>query len=802
MSIDSSANLLFNISADPSAAQGNIQRFRGLLSKDLAGMGAEFQGWSNSVFGNLTTVSGGFVALGAALAAGVVAAAGAMSAAADKAATYALEIGKGSQRTGIAAEEMSKLRYAADFVGVKYESLVMGLTRFASTIDKARDASSQQAAAFHRMGIGQAEIETGSRNMLPLFYRVTDAFHDQMTKVERAAMARELFSRGGIELVGMLGRGSAALKEFGDEAARLGLIMSGEDVLAAKEMKAALHELHAMSEALALSFGKLSMPFKTDFLIGIEGLIGGMKAALTGGSGDMMGLIRNFTTGFAVASTEAAERIKRNVRAGMDGIGEGLEAPGKVAKETTADFWGLTNVLEQLRAKSAAAQGEEAKLGQEFAHLRLELGKTGAEFLKLRDAGKLDPEAIKREQAALLAMFPALIKAEQGAWKELFDKRAAAVEAAGVDLQQRLLGQQERTAEGERAAWEEEIVKLTAHLAKAKTLTVENQALIGELKKAGHYKIAREQNEAFVRELESLQHELAAMFTARQTNAERLRWQYDQDLVRYSEVEEAKTLKNYTEEGEREAIRRQFDMNRAAAFARYGEEMTALYNSQGWRGLFGAEFAQGLRGNEALLREWAYSVDQAMMMPQVSVEVLGDMSRKAFGQFAQGMAQNIAQSVVFGKSTGEAMRMALASVLESLGAQALAYAIYSLGLGFLRLAEYSPGSASQAFQAAAIFGQVGVEALVAGRLIAPKQGGAAGGGSQASGAGAASGVGGGAAGGAAGGGGGTRVAIYIQGHVIGPSGIEELTDIINEAVVGRDVRLIATGVKQVGAVAR
>jgi hypothetical protein len=46
------------------------------------------------------------------------------------------------------------------------------------------------------------------------------------------------------------------------------------------------------------------------------------------------------------------------------------------------------------------------------------------------------------------------------------------------------------------------------------------------------------------------------------------------------------------------------------------------------------------------------------------------------------------------------------------------------------------------------------------------------------------------------------VAIYISGHVIGPSGIEELTDIINEAVVGRDVRLIATGVKQWGTVAR
>jgi len=802
MAIDSSANLLFNISADPSAAQANIGRFRGLLSKDLGAMGAEFSSWSNSVFGNLTTVSGGFAAVGAALAAGVVAAAGAMSAAADKAATYALEIGKGSARTGIAAEEMSKLRYAADFAGVKYESLVNGLTRFASTIDKARDSTSQQAAAFHRMGISQAEIEAGSRNMLPLLYRVTDAFHDQMTQVERSAMARELFSRGGIELVGMLGRGSAALKEFGDEAARLGLIMSGEDVLAAKELKASLHELHAMSEALALSFGKLSMPIKTDFLIGIQGMIGGMKAALTGGSGDLASLIRNFATGFAVASTEAAERIKRNVRAGMDGIGEGLEAPGKTAKEATADFWGLTNVLEQLRAKSAAAQGEEAKLGQEFAHLRLELGKTGAEFVKLRDAGKLDPEAIKREQAAMGGMFSALMKAEQGAYKELFAKRDAAVEAAGVDLQQRLLAQQERTAEGERAAWEEEIVKLTAHLTKAKTLTVANEALIGELKKAGHYKIAREQNDAFVRELESLQHHLAGIFQARHTNIERLKWQYDQDLVKFGQVEEAKSLKAESTEEEREIIRRQYDMNRAAAFARYGEEMTALYNSQGWRGLFGAEFAQGLRGNEAMLREWAYSSQQSLMMVRVASESLKEMALSAFGSFGQAMGQNIASAIVYKKSIGEAMRAAAAESLAALSARALTEAIFSTAYGFILLAQRDFTGASQAFTAAAMFGAVGVAAAVAGRAIAPSQAGAAGGRAEAGGAGAATGIGGGAGGAAGAGRGETRVAIYIQGHVIGPSGIEELTDIINEAVVGRDVRLIATGVKYGGTVAR
>ena len=819
MSIDSSANLLFNISADPTEALSNMGRFRGLVSKDLGAMGAEFQDWSTKVFGDLTTVAGGFTALAAALAAGAVAAAGALSAAADKAATFALEIGKGSQRTGIAAEDMSRLRYAAEVTRVQYDSLVMGLTRFAGTIDKARDSTSQQAAAFRRMGISQAEVEAGSRDMLPLFYRVTDAFHDQMTKVERTAMARELFSRGGVELVGMLGRGSEALREFGDEAQRLGLIMSGEDVIAAKELKAELHQLKAMSDAVALSFGKWAIPIETNLMGTFEAFMGGMKAAMTGGSKNFIGMMQDFGSGFMIAARESINRINRDVKAGMDGIGEGLEAPGKAAKEATQDFWGLTNILEQLKMKFAGTQGEAARISEEMSHLELELAKATAEFNKLREAGKLDPEAIKRETAAIEAMWDAMGAAGGAQFEALIAKQEAAVAEAAAketerlqkhnaeiaeaetDLERRLLGQREKRAGGERAAWDLEIAQLTEHLQKRNLLTAANQALLAELEKAGQDKIARERGAAFVRELETLQGELAGMLTARQTSTERIKWMYDQDLVKFSEVEEAKTLKLAGSEAEREAISRQYDMNRGAAFARYGDEMTAVYNSQGWRGLFGSEFAQGIRGNEQLSREWAYSTKQSHMLLRVSSETLKESLQKTFGALAQGMGQGIAQALIYEKSVGKAMKAAALAALESLASQSIAEAIFMLAYGFKCLALKDPVGASQSFTSAAIFGTVGAAAAVAGRALAPKSAGEAAGAGAGSTAGASTGAAAGEAG-ATGGTTGPRIAIYIQGHVVGRSGIEELTDIINEAVVGRDVRLVATAVKQVGAVAR
>src|ERR1700682_2484605 len=102
MAFDSTANLLFNIGANSDEAEGNIARFRSLLSKDLAGMGAEFSGWSEEVLG---------------------------------------EIGRGNAeratlRTGIAAEDMSALMYAGKVMGIEYEALVGGLTKFSSYIVK------------------------------------------------------------------------------------------------------------------------------------------------------------------------------------------------------------------------------------------------------------------------------------------------------------------------------------------------------------------------------------------------------------------------------------------------------------------------------------------------------------------------------------------------------------------------------------------------------------------------------------------------------------------------------------------
>src|SRR5579862_7460161 len=71
MAMDTATSLLFSIGAETDDAEGNIQRFRALMGKDLDALEAEFADWSHEVFGNLTSVSGALTAMAAAGAAAV-----------------------------------------------------------------------------------------------------------------------------------------------------------------------------------------------------------------------------------------------------------------------------------------------------------------------------------------------------------------------------------------------------------------------------------------------------------------------------------------------------------------------------------------------------------------------------------------------------------------------------------------------------------------------------------------------------------------------------------------------------------
>src|ERR1700682_4429904 len=163
---------------------------------------------------------------------------------------YAEQVEKGTLRTGIAAEDMSALMYAGKAMGIEYEALVGGLTKFSSYIVKSASDTGYASSAFHKLGIDQADVKAGEQDMLPLLGKVQDAMHGLGSQVDRVAMARELMARGGPALIQMLQMDSESMKLLTDRAHQLAVTLTEEDVVSAKQLKIEIADMKATSDAL------------------------------------------------------------------------------------------------------------------------------------------------------------------------------------------------------------------------------------------------------------------------------------------------------------------------------------------------------------------------------------------------------------------------------------------------------------------------------------------------------------------------------------------------------------------------
>jgi len=781
MAFDSAADLLFNIGANTDDAESNITRFRALLGTSLDDMGGQFQDWSDKVLGNLTTVTGAMTAGLAAIAAAVVAFGAYAAEANSKFEAMVDAATKVSRVSGISIEDASKLTFAAQELGVSNDALTKGLARLSLMVLQASDSNSKYQQTFGRLGISQAEVKAGQTDLLPLYYRTTDALRDMKEKGVEAAMGHEMLGRSSQQMQPMIKAGSAAIKEMGVEAEHMGLVFTAADqkiVAGAKAMKEAMD---IQGEAMYAATARYTERFKTMKDLFWATLA---KTLAEGGS---------WVANMSAIADEAAkvQKAKLAQHAGDMEL-QPIADPVKI-KEATQDFEGLSNIIEQIRQKTAGTGDEVSKAVSEIIHLHVEADKAAQQFQKLQSEGKLTAESITKQSAALAAIPAALTAFAVAQAKEMVDKCNQAVLTAGEELQQKIDGQREKGYQAERAQWEDEITKLRDQMQKKGTLTAQNEALLEQLEQAGLKKRLDAQQEAWVAELKSLQGQLASKVSATLVGEDKIKFQYELDLQAFSEVEELKKLKVAASEQERAAISALYALNRKALLDKEKTDLQVLANSSGWQGVLGSSFGNLIKQDEASWKEWSQSANQALTMVGLQGEATSQMLQTGFGKFGDAMGQNIAQAVVYSTSIGAAMQNALASALESLAAQALVQAIFSTALGFQRLAQYDFAGAAAAFESAAYFGLIGGAAAVAGRAVAPPQTSSAGGGAAAGTAGYTAGVNVASSGTTPA---PTGVQFNIYGPIIGPNGIDQLASMLTDAVASRDVKLVATQVRQ------
>ena len=126
-----------------------------------------------------------------------------------------------SNQTGISTDEIQKMSYAADLVDVSLEDITGALRKMKPKMDEGNKT-------FEALGVSVTNADGSLRNATDVFYDSIQALSQVENETERDQLAMALFGKSADQLAGIIDDGGAALKQYGDEAENLGLIMSGD----------------------------------------------------------------------------------------------------------------------------------------------------------------------------------------------------------------------------------------------------------------------------------------------------------------------------------------------------------------------------------------------------------------------------------------------------------------------------------------------------------------------------------------------------------------------------------------------
>lgn len=153
-----------------------------------------------------------------------------------------------AEQTGISTDELQKMRYASELVDVSVEDITGALRKMKAKMDPANES-------FKTLGVSVTNADGSLRSATDVFYDSIAALSKVQNETERDQLAMALFGKSADQLAGIIDDGGAALKQYGDEAENLGLIMSGETLDALNEAKDTIDQTKAQLSGTMAQIG-------------------------------------------------------------------------------------------------------------------------------------------------------------------------------------------------------------------------------------------------------------------------------------------------------------------------------------------------------------------------------------------------------------------------------------------------------------------------------------------------------------------------------------------------------------------
>lgn len=295
---------------------------------------------------------------------GLAAAVAGMGALLKNALSTADGMGKLAQKTGATTETLSVLSLAATTADVSQEQLEKGLLKLSRSLDELQGGSKQATEAFRRIGLSAKDLEgLDTGEAFKLIAERLGAIEDSAGK---AAVAQEIFGKGGAELIPLLNDlADGGYEKVRQKAEEMGLVISSDLARSAQEANDMLRDMANRVRGVAIQFASGLAPAVTQVMkvfgeaVSTDG-VGGIKKL-----GEVAGHVAKGIVAVFVVVGKFFGVLMADIVDGLTGLKDAASAL------LSGDFSGAWN-----RIKDSAGRSKETwkSFGAEIMDIMAELG--------------------------------------------------------------------------------------------------------------------------------------------------------------------------------------------------------------------------------------------------------------------------------------------------------------------------------------------------------------------------------------------------------------------------------------------
>ncbi|MER8491162.1 hypothetical protein NKH53_23270 [Mesorhizobium australicum] len=174
------------------------------------------------------------------------------------------ETTKGAGKIGGAFGKLgADIKQGIGFTTQTFSDIGVEVTRFGGKVDKLKQTTAKAKTGFDDLGIKVKDTTGKLKTNEQLLLEVANAFQKVPDGARKSAIALKLFGLEGAKLIPFLNEGAKGIQAFEDEAARLGIVFSDEQIKAAEAFNTALGDLKKTTAGVLRQIGLIFAPALT-----------------------------------------------------------------------------------------------------------------------------------------------------------------------------------------------------------------------------------------------------------------------------------------------------------------------------------------------------------------------------------------------------------------------------------------------------------------------------------------------------------------------------------------------------------